>query len=173
MLDILRDADFKWIFSMQFNPSKTHECTTKKDNTKRSKQSLIIKEYGDYYRGFYAPFQVAQVVADQKTYYVATDAPMEKAKNLYVVLFDFDKVWEKWSDMRNTETREMLVVNFDCFSMIPLHDSAVVYPFDLFLECADKADPEKADEEYRKIVQKAIDWRKGNIESNYAGGSPV
>jgi len=155
---------------MQFNPSKTYECTTQKDNTKRSKQSRIIKEYGDYYRGFYAPFQVA---ADQKTYYVATDAPMEKANNLYVVLFDFDKVWEKWSDMKSTETREMLVVNFDFLSMIPLHDSAVVYPFDLFLKCADKADPKNPNREYRKIVQKAIAWRKGNIESNYAGESPV
>ncbi len=75
--------------------------------------------------------------------------------------------------MKNTETREMLVVNFDCLSAIPLHDSAVVYPFDLFLECADNADPDKADEEYGKIVQKAIAWRKDNIESNYTKESPV
>ncbi len=153
---------------MQFNPSKTSECTTERVDKKRSGQTHIIKEYGDYYRGFCAPFQ-----SDQKTYYVATDAPMEKAKNLYVILFDFDKVKKKWSDMKNTETREMLVVNFDCLSAIPLHDSAVVYPFDLFLKCADNADPQKPDEEYGKIVQKAIAWRKDNIESNYTKESPV
>lgn len=59
--------------------------------------------------------------------------------------------------------KEMLVVNFNCLPTIPLHDSAVVLPFDLFLQCAD------AGMDYKDIVKRAIAWRKDNIEKNYAG----
>ena len=166
MLDILRGEKFKkfkWIFSMQYNISYRYWCTTGKDEAERKKQTCIIRDYGDYYRGFYAPFQLA---ADQRTYYVPVDAPMEAAENLYVILFDFDKVKEKWPEMR-TETTEMLVVNFNPLRTIPLHDSAVVYPFDLFLKCAN----EKKD--YQDIVKRAVAWRKSNIESKYTNEVPV
>ena len=56
----------------------------------------------------------------------------------------------------------MLVVNFDCLRTIPLHDTAVVLPFDEFLKCAD------AGMAYFDIVKRAIDWRKTNITNNYA-----
>lgn len=163
MLDILRAKEFKWIFSMQYNLSYRYWCTTDKDEAERKKQPCIIRDYGDYYRGFYAPFQLA---ADQRTYYVPGDAPMEAAENLYVILFDFDKVKEKWPEMR-TETTEMLVVNFNPLRTIPLHDSAVVYPFDLFLKCAN----EKKD--YPDIVKRAVAWRKSNIENEYTNKVPV
>lgn len=65
------------------------------------------------------------------------------------------------------KTKEMLVVNFECLRTIPLHDSAVVYPFKLFLQCTDK----KMD--YQDIVKLAVDWRKDNIESKYADEAPV
>ena len=91
---------------------------------------------------------------------------MEAAENLYVILFDFDKVKEKWSEMRK-ETTEMLVVNFNPLRTIPLHDSAVVYPFDLFLKCAN----EKKD--YQDIVKRAVAWRKSNIENEYTNKVPV
>lgn len=191
MLDILRDATFKWIFSMQYNLSYRYWCADK-DKAKRKKQPCIIRDYGDYYRGFYAPFQLA---ADQRTYYVPADAPMEDAENLYVILFDFDKVKKKWPKMR-TETTEMLVVNFNPLRTIPLHDSAVVYPFDLFLKCADETkdyqDIAKAYKDivkdykdivknykdivknaYQDIVKKAVDWRKANVESKYTNEAPV
>lgn len=164
MLDILRNAWFKWVFSMQYNSSDRCKCTSSSDEQKRKSQPHIIKDYGAYYRGFYAPFQLD---ADQRTYYVPTDAPMGNAKNLYVILFDFDEVKDEWEEMRNSETREMLVVNFNPLRTIPLHDSAVVFPFDLFLNCADK----KMD--YQKIVKLAVDWRKANIESKYADEIPV
>ena len=61
----------------------------------------------------------------------------------------------------------MLVVNFNCLPTIPLRDIAVVLPFDLFLQCADKGMA------YHEIVQLAITWRKNNIASNYAGKAPV
>lgn len=99
MLDTLRNAKFKWIFSMQYNPSDKCECS---DQEERRRQPHIIKDYGDYYRGFYAPLQV---VGAQRAY-VVDDAQTEKAKDLYVILFDFDKVKQKWPEMRNTETRD-------------------------------------------------------------------
>ena len=53
------------------------------------------------------------------------------------LLFDIDKVKQKWKKMKQP-TKEMLVVNFNPLRTIPLHDSAIVYPFDLFLKCADE-----------------------------------
>lgn len=164
MLDLLRNAKFKWVFSMQYNSSDRCKCTSSSDEEKRKSQPHTIKDYGAYYRGFYAPFQLA---ADQRTYYAPTDAPMEDAEDLYVLLFDFDKVKQKWPKMGNTETREMLVVNFNPFRTVPLHDSAVVYPFDLFLKCADKG------MDYQDIVKWAVAWRKSNIESKYTNEAPV
>ena len=162
MLDLLRKAEFKWIFSMQYYPSKTDASTTSSDENKRKKQPHIIKDYGAYYRGFYAPFQLD---ADQR-FYVATGTPMEDAKKLYAILFDVETAKRKKQKIYS-ETHEMLVVNFNCLSTIPLHDSAVVLPFDLFLQCADDG------VDYTDIVERAIAWRKDNIEKNYAGQSAV
>lgn len=162
MLDLLRKAEFKWIFSMQYYPSKTDASTTSSDENKRKKQPHIIKDYGAYYRGFCAPFQLD---ADQR-FYVATGTPMEDAKKLYAILFDVETAKRKKQKIYS-ETHEMLVVNFNCLSTIPLHDSAVVLPFDLFLQCADDG------VDYTDIVERAIAWRKDNIEKNYAGQSGV
>jgi hypothetical protein len=97
---------------------------------------------------------------------VATDTPMEDEKNLYAILFDVKTAKAKSQEIyRNTS--EMLVVNFNCLPTIPLHNSAVVLPFDLFLQCAD------AGMNYRDIVLKAIDWRRDYIEKNFAGKIPV
>ncbi len=154
MLNILRGAKFKWIFSMQYNPSSRDWLTGRKSR----RNQPHIKDYGAYYRGFFAPFQLK---ADQRTY-VETDAPMEDAKELYAILFDVKTAKEKGQEIYSG-TKEMLVVNFNCLPMIPLHDSAVVLPFDKFLQCADDGVA------YSEIVQRAIAWRKDNIEKNYAG----
>lgn len=99
---------------------------------------------------------------------------MEDAKSLYVILFNFDEVAEKWSEMKNTKTREMLVANFNPLRTIPLHDSAVVYPFDLFLKFADeKKDSQDIVKDYQDLVRRAIAWRKSNIESKYTNEAPV
>lgn len=162
MLNLLRTAKFKWIFSMQYKPSETCDCTTASDKANRKRQPHIIKDYRAYYRGFYAPFQLD---ADQRTY-VAADVPMEDAKILYAILFDANAAQSKKQEIYR-DTREMLVVNFNCLPTIPLHDSAVVLPFDLFLRCAD------AGMDYKDIVQRAIAWRKDNIKSNYTGKDAV
>lgn len=159
MLDILRGAEFKWIFSIQYKPSDEGTKTSKK---RCRNQPPIIRNYGDYYRGFYAPFRLE---ADQWIC-VATDAPMENAKNLYAILFDVKAAKEKGQDIYRY-TREILLVNFNPLRTIPLHNSAVVLPFDLFLQYAD------AGMNYRDIVLKAIDWRRNYIEKNFAGKIPV
>lgn len=159
MLDILRNAKFKWIFSMQYNPS--NERDSSEDEAKCNKQEHIIKDYKTYYRGFYAELRLD---SDQTTY--VSDAPAEDAEGLYAILFDIDKVKQKWKNMK-PPMKEMLVVNFNPLRTIPLHDSAVVYPFDLFLKCAD----EKKD--YQDIVKRAVAWRKSNIESKYTNEVPV
>lgn len=161
MLDILRKNEFKWIFSMQYKPSDTHQCTNKSDENKRRSQPHIIKDYKTYYRGFYAELRLD---SDQTTY--VSDAPAEDAEGLYAILFDVNAAQAKGQEIyRNTS--EMLVVNFNPLRTIPLHDSAVVYPFDLFLKCAD----EKKD--YPDIVKRAVAWRKSNIENEYTNEVPV
>lgn len=159
MLGILRDEKFKWIFSMQYNPSNRRDGS--EDEAKCNKQVPIIKDYKTYYRGFYAELRLD---SDQTTY--VSDAPAEDAEGLYAILFDIDKVKQKWKNMK-PPMKEMLVVNFNPLRTIPLHDSAVVYPFDLFLKCAD----EKKD--YQDIVKRAVAWRKSNIESKYTNEVPV
>lgn len=159
MLGILRDEKFKWIFSMQYNPS--NERDSSEDEAKCNKQEHIIKDYKTYYRGFYAELRLD---SDQTTY--VSDAPAEDAEGLYAILFDIDKVKQKWKNVK-PPMKEMLVVNFNPLRTIPLHDSAVVYPFNLFLKCAD----EKKD--YQDIVKRAVAWRKSNIESEYTNEVPV
>lgn len=159
MLDILRGAEFKWIFSIQYKPSDEGTKTSKK---RCRNQPPIIRNYGDYYRGFYAPFQLDA----GKKVYMPAKAPKQAPLNLFAILFDVDTAKAKEQEIY-PDTREMLVVNFNCLPTIPLYDSAVVLPFDLFLQCAD------AGMDYKDIVQRAIAWRKSYIENNYTGKDAV
>lgn len=161
MLDLLRNAAFKWIFSMQYNPSARSECTNAPDGAKRKKSPHIIKDYGAYYRGFYTPLELG---ADRRVY--TSGAPAEDASNLFAILIDVSEAKKKWARM-NEDTQEMLVVNFNCLRVIPPHDTAVVLPFSLFLQHAD------AGSEYHEIVRAAIAWRKSNIARHHTDGEPV
>ena len=165
MLDLLRKAEFKWIFSMQYYPSKTDASTTSQDENNRKKQPHIIRDYGAYYRGFYLPLTLD---TDQRAYMPKDDPndPKPVPSNLFAILFDVDTAKAKGQDIYRY-TREILLVNFNPLRTIPLHNSAVVLPFDLFLQCAD------AGMNYRDIVLKAIDWRRDYIEKNFAGKIPV
>lgn len=162
MLDTLRSAEFKWIFSIQYKPSDEGTKTIKK---RCRNQPPIIRNYGDYYRGFYLPFMLD---TNQKVYnpYIPKDDPKLAPSNLFVILFDVDTAKAKEQEIY-PDTREMLVVNFNCLPTIPLHDSAVVLPFGLFFQCAD------AGMDYKDIVQRAIAWRKSYIENNYTGKDAV
>lgn len=162
LLDTLRNAEFSWIFSLQYNPSARSTCTRDSDEKKRRSQPHIIRDYGVYYRGFYSPLQLD---TDQRVY-IPADASKQAPSNLFAILFDFDAVRKRWPQM-SRPTSEMIAVNFNCLPAIPLHDVAVVLPFDLFLQCADDGMA------YQEIVQRAIAWRKSNIESNYTGKGAV
>ena len=119
-------------------------------------------DYGTYYRGLYSQLQLD---TDQRVYIPAYESK-QAPPNLFAILFDFDAVRKRWPQM-SRPTSEMIVVNFNCLRAIPLHDTAVVLPFDLFLQCAD------AGKTYQEIVQRAIAWRKENIIANYTGRSAV
>ena len=162
MLAILRGAEFKWIFSIQYKPSDEGTKTSKK---RCRTQPPIIRNYGDYYRGFYLPLTLD---TDQRAYMPKDDPndPKPVPSNLFAILFDVDTAKAKGQDIYRY-TREILLVNFNPLRTIPLHNSAVVLPFDLFLQCAD------AGMNYRDIVLKAIDWRRDYIEKNFAGKIPV
>lgn len=159
MLDILRGAEFKWIFSIQYKPSDEGTKTSKK---RCRNQPPIIRNYGDYYRGFYAPFQLDA----GKKVYMSAKIPKQAPSNLFAILFDVETAKAKGQEIYRY-TREILLVNFNPLRTIPLHNSAVVLPFDLFLQYAD------AGMNYRDIVLKAIDWRRNYIEKNFAGKIPV
>lgn len=169
MLDLLQNAEFKWIFSMQFNSSKKYKASTSKGNSGRGDMEHVIKDYGSYYRGFYAELQLDMV---QKVY-ISTATPEEVSPDLFAVLFDFNKVKKKWKNMSNTKTTEILVVNFNPLRTIPFHDSAVVLPFSLFLHYADRKQFANKQEHYQYIVDKAIEWREENIKGNYTSMIPI
>lgn len=162
MLDILRNAEYNWIVSMQYNPSSRDTCTRDSDEKSRKNQPHIIRDYGVYFRGFYSPLQLD---TDQRVY-IPADASKQAPSNLFAILFDFEAVRTRWPQM-SRPTSEMIVVNYNCLRAIPLHDTAVVLPFDLFLQCAD------AGKTYQEIVQRAIAWRKENIINHYTGRSAV
>lgn len=143
---------------MQYFPSKWDECTDKKG---RGNQPHI-RDYRDYYWGFYSSLQPDK---DQK-FYIPAKTLKKTPSNLFVILFDSNAAKKKKQKIY-WKTTEMLVVNFNCLAAIPMFDTAVVYPFDLFLQCAD------ADKTYKEIVQRAIAWREEYITNNYMGGFAV
>ena len=159
MLDLVRTSEFKWIFSMQYNPSKKSSSASPQVDAMRKKSGFLIKDYGTYYRGFIHP-----LVADENGYYVP-DEQEHSGKELYVLLLDFEKVCARWKN--SARTKEMFVVNFNCLPMFPYNDMAVVLPFDLFLKCAD------AGMGYADIVARAIEYRKSQIIKYHHLGIPV
>lgn len=161
LLDVVRNADFKWIFSMQYNPAARDKCTTDSDSAKRRKLPHIIKNYGAYYRGFQHPL----ILDESGKYYVPDNGSCHEGQSLFVVLFDFDKVTDKWKNA--SVTKEMLVVNFPCVRCIPYDDIAVALPFEQFIECADRG------MQYAKIVEKAKAWRETNIAQNIGNENPL
>lgn len=159
MLDLVRTSGFKWIFSMQYNPSKRSSSASPEVDAKRKRSGFLIKDYGTYYRGFVNP-----LAADENGYYVP-DEQERSGKELYVLLLDFEKVCARWKN--SAKTNEMFVVNFNCLSMFPYNDMAVVLPFDIFLKCAD------AGMNYAGIVSRATEYRESQIMEYYNLGNPI
>lgn len=148
MLDILRDHEWKWLFSMQYYTGET----TKVKSVSRKKfknNSHLIKDYDTYYKGFINEFKV-----DESGYWVVDDTlDKKKLDSLYVIFF------------RDTKSNEMMICNFDARPAIKYDSGTVIFPMSEFIEF------EKKGMTYQDIYDKAVLWRKEYIIANfYLGG---
>ena len=172
MLDMLRNSEFDWLFSMQYkdgieNKQAKHESDRKK-NQKNGKP--IIKNYRQYYEGFVSPFDVVE--ENGLPYYVAKK-PLPDSNKLWVLLF-------YGHDVQSHGYGEMMICNFDPRRVFPYmeirdkylnkNDGVAVLPFEKFLEFLFDGQYHAT---YGVMLQKALDWRKNNIIENYASGAWV
>lgn len=172
MLDMLRNSEFDWLFSMQYkdgteNKQAKHESDRKK-NQKNGKP--IIKNYRQYYEGFVSPFDVVE--ENGLPYYVAKK-PLPDSNKLWVLLF-------YGHDVQSHGYGEMMICNFDPRRVFPYmeirdkylnkNDGVAVLPFEKFLEFLFDGQYHAT---YGVMLQKALDWRKNNIIEDYASGAWV
>lgn len=172
MLDVLRNSEFDWLFSMQYNEGfknkqKKHESDRKK-NQKNGKP--IIKNYRQYYEGFVSPFDVVE--ENGLPYYVAKK-PLPDSNKLWVLFF-------YGNDAQSHKSKEMMICNFDPRRVFPYmeirdkylkkNDGVAVLPFEKFIEFLFDGQYHAT---YGVMLQKALDWRKNNIIENYASGAWV
>lgn len=151
MLEILRNASFHWLFSMQY-----YEGATKK--VKRVARPSLkvyrpqIRDYDAYYKGF-----VNEFTENKSGYWVVEDElDSTRLDKLYVILFE------------NTSSNEMMICNFDVRPAIKFGEGAVVLPMRDFL----KLEQEKG-MKYATIYQEAVQWRQKEIKNNYDSGAGV
>ena len=110
MLDILRYADFNWLFSMQYKEIDTDKFN-KSEFTKNRKSYQeaghpLIKNYDYYYNGFVKPFVIK---SEMNLLYYETDASKNIEDNNLWVLFFYYKF----------NNKEMMICNFDSRRNIP------------------------------------------------------
>lgn len=189
MLDELRDADFDWLFSMQYKPFGTSKPA--KDVKKRANSgNVLIKNYREYYCGFVNAFKIETDKKGNEYYVTAGDIDKEKAEKLYVILFEplktpnenlfknedgeFDEELKDAYYEKNgykIDTKEMMICNFDVRRVIPYGASCVVIPFMKFLEFAFYENGVERD--YQYIRAKAREYRALEIQKNYYTGAWV
>lgn len=110
MLDILRYADFNWLFSMQYKKINTDKF--KKSEFTKNRKSYqeaghpLIKNYDCYYNGFVKPFVIK---SEMNLLYYETDASKNIEDNNLWVLFFYYKF----------NNKEMMICNFDSRRNIP------------------------------------------------------
>lgn len=110
MLDILRYADFNWLFSMQYKEIDTDKFN-KSEFTKNRKSYQeaghpLIKNYDYYYNGFVKPFVIK---SEMDLLYYETDASKNIEDNNLWGLFFYYKF----------NNKEMMICNFDSRRNIP------------------------------------------------------
>ena len=189
MLDQLRDADFKWLFSMQYYEFRTN--SPKKDKKKREDSGeILIKNYHEYYGGFTNKYKVERGNNGIRYYVIDGDINMVKADELYVLLFEppkkineekiIDENGDYDEDLKDAymeknsykvDTREMMICNFDMRRVIPYGDSCLVLPFRKFLEYAFYENG--CERNYQYIRSKAREYRAQKIQENYYTGGRV
>ncbi len=170
MLDILRYADFNWLFSMQYKKINTDKF--KKSEFTKNRKSYqeaghpLIKNYDCYYNGFVKPFVIK---SEMNLLYYETDASKNIEDNNLWVLFFYYKF----------NNKEMMICNFDSRRNIPyafegdkeIGHHIEIMPYNEFLThlCNSKRKKIKCND----LRAEAHNWRKNDIIKNYASGAWV
>lgn len=168
MLDILRYADFNWLFSMQYKEIDTDKFN-KSEFTKNRKSYQVaghplIKNYDYYYNGFVKPFVIK---SEMNLLYYETDASKNIEDNNLWVLFFYYKF----------NNKEMMICNFDSRRNIPyafegdkeIGHHIEIMPYNEFLTHLRN----RKESSYNELRTEAHNWRKNNIIENYASGARV
>lgn len=168
MLDILRYADFNWLFSMQYKEIDTDKFN-KSEFTKNRKSYQeaghpLIKNYDYYYNGFVKPFVIK---SEMNLLYYETDASKNIEDNNLWVLFFYYKF----------NNKEMMICNFDSRRNIPyafegdkeIGHHIEIMPYNEFLTHLRN----RKESSYNELRTEAHNWRKNNIIENYASGARV
>lgn len=168
MLDILRYADFNWLFSMQYKEIDTDKFN-KSEFTKNRKSYQeaghpLIKNYDYYYNGFVKPFVIK---SEMNMLYYETDASKNIEDNNLWVLFFYYKF----------NNKEMMICNFDSRRNIPyafegdkeIGHHIEIMPYNEFLTHLRN----RKESSYNELRTEAHNWRKNNIIENYASGARV
>lgn len=168
MLDILRYADFNWLFSMQYKKINTDKF--KKNEFNKSRKSYqdaghpLIKNYDCYYNGFVKPFVIK---SEMNLLYYVTDASKDiEENNLWVLLFYY-----------KSNNKEMMICNFDSRRNIPyafegdkeIGHHIEIMPYNEFLTHLRN----RKKSSYNELRTEAHNWRKNDIIKNYALGAWV
>ena len=168
MLDILRYADFNWLFSMQYKEIDTDKFN-KSEFTKNRKSYQeaghpLIKNYDYYYNGFVKPFVIK---SEMDLLYYETDASKNIEDNNLWGLFFYYKF----------NNKEMMICNFDSRRNIPyafegdkeIGHHIEIMPYNEFLTHLRN----RKESSYNELRTEAHNWRKNNIIENYASGARV
>lgn len=168
MLDILRYADFNWLFSMQYKKINTDKF--KKSEFTKNRKSYqeaghpLIKNYDCYYNGFVEPFVIK---SEMNMLYYETDASKNIEDNNLWVLFFYYK----------SNNKEMMICNFDSRRNIPyafegdkeIGHHIEIMPYNEFLTHLRN----RKKSSYNELRTEAHNWRKNDIIQNYDSGAWV
>lgn len=173
MLDILRYADFNWLFSMQYKKINTDKIDKSEFNKNRKSYqeagNPLIKNYDCYYNGFVKPFVIK---SEMNLLYYETDVSKDIEDNNLWVLFFYYK-----SSNYKSRNREMMICNFEPRRNIPyafVGDKEIghhieIMPYNEFLTHLRN----RKESSYNELRTEAHNWRKNNIIEKYASGARV
>ena len=114
MLDIIRSANFKYLFSMQYK--KADEVGTKQ----KARGNIYIKDYLEYFKGFLADFET------KGNYYISTYDKAKYYKKVYVIFME--------KGAKNMPTSEIFVTNVDCRRIAPYGGNYIQLPLKKLVE---------------------------------------
>ena len=163
MLDLLRESDCKWLFSMKFRAGYCDKFTRSEDNKKRRNSGQrLIENYLAYYKGFANDFEED----DKNNLYIQPKSLSSKADSLYVIFLYNDS-----ANQRNNDTEEIMICNFDVRRVIPyLKHDTVIMPYRDFISYVSNMN---INQDFWLVRKQALEWREKEIINNYASGKSV